>query len=270
MHGAETYAVPGEGELSRSRGGRRHPPGTAVAARYVRLGPKGQPLPEHLRRKVARAMTVGGSPRSDVPFGYAFLAELIHHDLTFDLATVTSPAALAPWAIRRGASPTLDLDSVYGAGPDDPASAAFYDGTALRTGATAASRSTPLEGHDLPRQGTGTNPAQRRRALVPDERTDENLAIAQIHLGLIRLHNHVLTRATTKRAGPQPFTHARAEVVKHVQWVVRDDLLLGSATPRWSPTCSATDAVSSTQTHRPMRCPGSAWSSQRHTASDTR
>ena len=32
----------------------------------------------------------------------------------------------------------------------------------------------------------------RRRAIIPDKRNDENLAVAQTHLAMIRFHNRVV------------------------------------------------------------------------------
>ena len=47
---------------------------------------------------------------------------------------------VAPTALLQARSPSLDLDSLYGAGPQDPESAKFYeaDGMHLKTGTTEA------------------------------------------------------------------------------------------------------------------------------------
>ncbi len=37
---------------------------------------------------------------------------------------------ISPAELLQGALPSLDLDSLYGAGPDDPGSANFYEPTA--------------------------------------------------------------------------------------------------------------------------------------------
>ena len=46
-------------------------------------------------------------------------------------------------------------------------------------------------GFDLPR-GAGSKAAERRKAVIADERNDDNLAVAQTHLAFIRFHNRVV------------------------------------------------------------------------------
>ena len=48
-----------------------------------------------------------------------------------------------------------------------------------------------MEGFDLPR-GAGTTTTKKRKAIIPDPRNDENLAVAQTHLAMIRFHNRVV------------------------------------------------------------------------------
>ena len=87
-------------------------------------------------------------------------------------------------------SPSLDLDSLYGAGPQDPESAKFYeaDGLHLKMGATDRADEAGLR----PPARCRRSAAQRRRAIIPDKRNDENLAVAQTHLAMIRFHNRVV------------------------------------------------------------------------------
>ena len=47
------------------------------------------------------------------------------------------------------------------------------------------------DGFDLPR-GAGSTVAAKRKAIIPDPRNDENLAVAQTHLAMIRFHNRVV------------------------------------------------------------------------------
>ena len=136
------------------------------------------------REKIARAMTrVGRDKEGDVPAGYTYLGQFIDHDLTMD---VTDVELGEPTSRRRellqARSPSLDLDSLYGAGPADAGSAKFYeaDGLHLKTGDTVRAGPDRVKvGHDLPRVGTGgvkaeaegadPRPAQRRE---PDRRPD--------------------------------------------------------------------------------------------------
>ena len=230
-HGSESYFVLGEGLLTQSAGGRERTLATAVEAqaapfRFSRMGPRGTALGEANRKKLARAMTAGGGGAGEIPAGYTYLGQFVDHDLTFDRTAVTFGQNVSPVKLLQGRSPSLDLDSLYGAGPQDPASAKFYrDDRHLKLGKTVAiGDDAAKDGHDLPR-GAGTTTAQKRRAVIPDFRNDENLAVAQTHLAMIRFHNRVVDTLDASVPPAQRFAHAREVVVKHYQWMLRHDYL---------------------------------------------
>ncbi len=134
---------------------------------------------------------------------------------------------VAPIDLLQGRSPTLDLDSMYGGGPNDPESAKFYeaDGLHLKVGKTQAAGGFPgKKGFDLLR-GAGSNITQKRKAIIPDERNDENLAIAQLHLAMIRFHNRVVDTLDPGIPPANRFGRARQKVVKHYQWMLKTDYL---------------------------------------------
>jgi heme peroxidase len=129
--------------------------------------------------------------------------------------------------LLQARSPSLDLDSMYGAGPADPESAKFYeaDGLHLKMGKTVAVDPFPaMDGFDLPR-GAGSNAGEKRKAIIPDPRNDENLAVAQTHLAMIRFHNRVVDTLPTSVPQAQRFARARELVTKHYQWMIRTDFL---------------------------------------------
>ena len=64
------------------------------------------------------------------------------------------------------------------------------------------------QGFDLPRGSSGSA-AQRRRAVIPDKRNDENLAVAQTHLAFMRFHNRVVDTLPTSVPEAQRFAQAR-------------------------------------------------------------
>ena len=233
-HGTESYFVLGEGLLTESVGGRERTLSTAAENqvppfRFSRMGPKGnQPqLGEPNRVKIGNAMTAGGGGASQIPAGFTYLGQFIDHDLTFDKTSVMLGQNVSPPQLLQARSPSLDLDSMYGAGPTDPESAKFYaaDGLHLKMGKTTAIDGiSAKEGFDLPR-GVGTTAAAKRKAVIPDPRNDENLAVAQTHLAFIRFHNRVVDTLPSSVPPPQRFAQAREIVTKHYQWMLRTDFL---------------------------------------------
>jgi len=229
-HGSESYYVIGEGLLDETLGGR---PRTLAAAveraapkfRFSRLGPKGtgKQLGEPNRRKIAEAMTAGNLTGGRIGAGFTYLGQFVDHDLTFDKTALMEGVDVSPADLVSARSPTLDLDSLYGLGPQDPGSAKFYrDDVHLKVG--TAEGGPPGLGFDLPRIGTG-NAANRRKALIPDERNDENLAVGQMHLAFIRFHNRVVDTLPASVPQAQRFVEARKLVTKHYQWMLRTDYL---------------------------------------------
>jgi hypothetical protein len=173
-------------------------------------------------------MTAAPSGASQIPAGFTYLGQFIDHDLTFDKTQVMLGANISPAQLVQARSPSLDLDSLYGAGPLDPESAKFYeaDGLHMKMGTTDPTPPDPaFPGHDLPRVGTGANAAAKRKALIPDKRNDENLAVAQTHLAFIRFHNRVVDTLPAATPPALKFETAREIVVKHYQWMIRHDFL---------------------------------------------
>jgi hypothetical protein len=229
-HGSESYYVVGEGLLDESVGGRANGAGLEAGPpfRFSRMGPRGVgvQLTDGVRRKLANAMTAGGGGATGVPAGFTYLGQFIDHDLTFDKATVMLGKHKSPAQLLQGRSPSLDLDSLYGAGPLDPESEKFYkaDKQHLKTGNTVAAGDPAMNGFDLPR-GAGNTKPKKRKAIIPDFRNDENLAVAQTHLAFIRFHNRIVDTLPSAVPTGQRFETARELAVKHYQWMVKTDYL---------------------------------------------
>jgi hypothetical protein len=233
-HGSESYFVLGEGLLAETVGGRARTLSAAAEAqvpafRFSRMGPRGvrRQLGEASRKKIGNAMAAGGGGASRIPAGFTYLGQFVDHDLTFDKTSVMLGRNVSPAQLLQARSPSLDLDSLYGAGPADPGSARFYaaDGIHLEMGKTAAAEGIAAkEGFDLPR-GAGTTARAKRRAIIPDPRNDENLAVAQTHLSFIRFHNRVVDSLPASVPPAQRFAQAREIVTKHYQWMLRTDYL---------------------------------------------
>ena len=234
-HGSESYWVEKEGFLGESAEGRAIVDSdirgleAAPPFRFSRMGPSGadRQLGESSRKKVANEMAAGGGGPGEIPAGFTYLGQFIDHDLTMDKTKLLLKEQRSPAQLQQGRSPALDLDSLYGAGPQDPGSAKFYeaDGIHFKMGKTKAAGGFPaMEGFDLPR-GLGNTTAKKRTAVVPDLRNDENLAVAQTHLALMRFHNRVADGLPASVPAAQRFTQARELVTKHYQWMIRTDYL---------------------------------------------
>jgi hypothetical protein len=236
----ENYYVVGEGILTTDgKSGVCERPSTEASLRkfrFSRLVPKGGTVDQGILEKVAAAMTVPPEqPESAspvVPAGFTYLGQFVDHDLTLDNTARALGEHVTVNELLQGRSPALDLDSLYGRGPDDRDDDRFYapDKLKLRVGQTAAiagaGTNVNLNGYDLPRVTQGSTKAERQRALIPDTRNDENLIVAQTHLAFIRFHNRVVDQlADAGVPGTILFERAREAVVRHYQWMLRTDFL---------------------------------------------
>jgi hypothetical protein len=209
--------------------------------RFSRLGPKGEPTDDvqrQINEQVAVAMTTDGvdDPDSDpaVPAGFTYLGQFVDHDMTLDKTAVHLGQDITVADLVQGRSPALDLDSLYGLGPAREPQFYEADGVRLRLGSTVGVGFPPndpiananQQGFDLPRSGQGSTPAERRTAVIPDIRNDENLAVAQTHLMFMKFHNAVVAKLVGDgTASAVLFDEARRLVVKHYQWMLRHDFL---------------------------------------------
>jgi hypothetical protein len=206
------------------------------AFRFSEIVGGSTPAPsDALLEALAGVMTAPGDVAdSHIPSGFTYLGQFVDHDLTRDKTDTPFNIPVTPDQMLQARSPTLDLDSVYGFGPNDENDRIFYaaDGTRLTLGRTQASGPPPvaildLDGFDLPRKGASTaEPLEARMAQIPDPRNDENLVVGQTHLAFMRFHNKVCDRlAAAGVPSSMLFAKARETVVKHYQWMLRTDFL---------------------------------------------
>ena len=215
---------------------------------FGRMFPEDRSPPEDaILKKLADAMTDvpanpvnvdrnGGELKIDdgdnqhVPSGFTYLGQFIDHDITLDLTSLGTRLE-DPNATRNFRTPRLDLDSLYGLGPDG--SPYLYERTRAAPN-TALGPPGPkfLLGknrtmdvpagefqNDLPRNSQGC-------ALIGDHRNDENLIVAQTHLAFLKFHNKVVTELTDRSTPPETvFAEARRIVTWHYQWIVLYDFL---------------------------------------------
>lgn len=151
-----------------------------------------------------------------IPAGYTYLGQFIDHDLSFVPRAIPDPErpipeGFEPFSTR---SPRLDLDSLYGTSADLPVTPSTP--VLLQIGNSSGVKAM----HDLPRDGMG-------KAEIPDERNDENLLVAQLHLVFLKFHQRIaedLAR-TTSLEPHLLFQQARATTTAAYQYVVEHDFL---------------------------------------------
>src|ERR1043166_9516608 len=181
-----------------------------------------------------KLMRLGDAMRYDIEreatftprVGYTYFSQFVGHDLTHDLTPFNGPYLDPEWTPNQR-TPYLDLDHVYGGGPEQspqlyhgqPGAELFKIGD---TTATGHARDLPIE--------NGTiliGDAEDRRDL-------DNLILRQLHVLFLKFHNEAVKQLTANRnsiieidnLGPVTiFERAQRLVRWHYQWIVRHDLL---------------------------------------------
>jgi hypothetical protein len=177
---------------------------------------------------------------STIPPILTYWGQFVDHDLTAntdrndDVSITDLPLEpLQPERVERDLrnlrEPRLNLDSVYGNGPQfsGQPDQVPYDGDRLRIGRTTAAHPPGNvaikddDAHDLYRVA--------QKAQIGDGRNDENLIIAQLHLSFLKFHNAVLdwfaANPDSKTTGDGSFARARQLVEWHYQWITVHDFL---------------------------------------------
>ena len=167
-----------------------------------------------------------------IPAGYTYFGQFIDHDLTFDpnssLQKQNDPNATVDFR-----TPRLDLNSLYGRGPDDQPylyKNAEEDGGGNRFLLGRAINS-PLKERfgELPRNVEG-------RSLTGDPRNDENRIVSQLQALFLNFHNKVvdsLQKIHPSMSNHDLFAHTQRIVRWHYQYLVLNDYLprvVGQAT----------------------------------------
>ncbi len=195
-------------------------------------------------------------PGNEIPAGYTYFGQLVVHDLTHSIATAMRGGT--PPTLQNLSTPNLDLDTIYGGGPDasprlyQPAHKTLAPGSEggdqhlfyLGRTAKAAFPENWREGYglpfDLPRIDVGprsTAKTARRSAVKPlinDDRNDDNLILAQLTALFMLAHNTV-ANYLTRQGDPtdndrdlparEKFALARHFVLKAYRRIVVYDLL---------------------------------------------
>lgn len=170
-------------------------------------------------------MDNGGSNTvaSSVPAGLIFFGQFVDHDITLDTTSSFDSVVDDPGEIPNIRTPTLDLDCIYGLGPEAQPylyeQGGAFGGVRLQTGADNPGQ-TGVRDHDLLRAPNG-------RAMIGDPRNDENRVISQIQLAIIRFHNLVAETINSEDGleGHDLYAKARQTTTWHYQWALVNDFL---------------------------------------------
>ena len=129
------------------------------------------------------ANSMGAKTNEDGPAdaGMTFLGQFVDHDVTLD-ATSALGSRIDPSTIPNVRTPSLDLDCVYGAGPE--ASPHLYGAGEAEHFLVHGRKDNP---RDLARTCAG-------KALIGDPRNDENILVAQVQSVFIELHNILMSK----------------------------------------------------------------------------
>jgi len=170
---------------------------------------------------LAESMFRDGGPGVDnkrIPAGYTYFGQFISHEINFHpSAQLLSRPHPEKQVNLRTAS--LDLDSLYGLGPDEAPYMYEHGDDGRCTYRFLVDRLARSHELDLPRNREG-------RALIGDPRNDVHVIISQLHLAFLRFHNEILNSiAKNGKADSCHFENARRQVKWHFQWLVVRDFL---------------------------------------------
>ena len=211
-HAHEIRSEP-RGYYSRLFGRPAEPIGRKAENELVELG-------KSMRYGVEREGTL--TPR----VGYTYFAQFVGHDLTHDSTPLAGPYA-EPELTPNYRTPSLDLDHIYGGGPE--ASPFLYEGE---------------PGAELFKIGTTTPegylrdlPVEHGMVLIgdlQDTRNLDNLILRQLHVVFLKFHNEAIRQLGSTppsisgidNLGPGTlFERAQRLVRWQYQWIVRHDFL---------------------------------------------
>ncbi len=149
---------------------------------------------------------------NNVPSFFTYFGQFLDHDMTLD--TLPLPTEFVdPNTIPNLRDPRLNLDSVYGKGPEGNPELYEADGKHFK-----------VNGRDLPRNPSCVVPnlavstSTPCPAIIAEGRNDENQVIAQIHVAFLRAHNKLIDQGYT-------FEQARQLMKWRHQWIVVHEFL---------------------------------------------
>ncbi|WP_133175994.1 hypothetical protein [Yoonia sediminilitoris] len=126
--------------------------------------------------EIALGMGRETDQQRDAAAGMTFFGQFVDHDITLDVTSALG-TPIEPATIRHVRSPSLDLDCVYGGGPE--ATPQLYGSGDVANSLVYGNGQNPF---DLARTTNGA-------ALVGDPRHDENDVVSQNRANMIAVHS---------------------------------------------------------------------------------
>lgn len=152
-------------------------------------------------------------PSKDVPSFFTYFGQFLDHDMTLDKLPLPTEF-IDPNTIPNSRDPRLNLDSVYGKGPQ--VNPELYE---------ADRKHLKVNGRDLPRDPSCVvvpTPSLSSNTSCPsiiiEGRNDENQVIAQIHVAFLRAHNKLIDQGYN-------LEKARELMRWRYQWIVVHEFL---------------------------------------------
>jgi hypothetical protein len=199
-------------------------PEDLIGRGFQKMFPTAQPLDRLQQQQLvelAETMSGDDGDNEEIPAGFTFFGQFLDHDITLTRGSVLgSPSTIADLENER--TPQLELDSVYGQGPSMRATGVPYNGFRLVVGSADSSIENGKKIDDLPRDDSG-------KARIGDDRNDENLIIAQLHVAFLKFHNVVFDMLRKELPGnysdADVFQETRRVVTWHYQFMIVNEYL---------------------------------------------
>jgi Animal haem peroxidase len=199
-------------------------PFTPSRSTYCRLFPRfDQPNAANLDKLALSMMppvegtTIPIDCRKDQMMGaaYTYFGQFIDHDLTEDRTTLRNAGKREPDYTLNYRRHFLDLDNLYGEGPQAPGSMSLYadDGYSFALG-------------DVLTDGQSFDVSLvHGRPQLADPRNGENVLVRQVHVMFLKLHNLIASQLPDSLTPQERFERAKQETQWQYQWLVRHDFL---------------------------------------------
>jgi hypothetical protein len=147
--------------------------------------------------------------------GYTYFGQLLAHDLTKDTSSVDDAWQQQPEEVPNFQTPRLDLNVLYGSGPEESPNLYEDDRIRLKVGCP----DTGGKSFDICTGKHGEN-------VLADDRGAENLIIRQMTAVFARLHNFAVEQFRPEiAAGKALFSRARQQTCWQFQYLVVHDYL---------------------------------------------